>query len=350
MHDNDDIENKSMVAEQGMVAMLNRSDIEQQIATAHKFPRSVKTFVNKASSLVTLNEETADDCIYALPRGQGKTIEGPSVRFAEIISHSWGNSRSGARVVDDTGKFVTSQGVFHDLETNVATTFEVQRRITDKQGRRYNDDMVGVTANAASSIAYRNAVLKGIPKALWQPIYEQARKLLLGDVRTLTSRRDTMLAYYQKLGVSPDKVFARLEVASIEDITLEHLLTLKGLATALKDGETSIEQTFPTAKTASNLNERLKGEPEPGATGAPETAGATGAEAGTSAEGATAAAKPRARKKPETEAPPAAAEKPATQVASDVSLGDQSIVVEPKAASSETEPVGAKGTGEFDIE
>jgi hypothetical protein len=40
-------------------------------------------------------------------------------------------------------EFVTAQGVFHDLERNVAITYEVQRRIVDKEGHRYSADMVG---------------------------------------------------------------------------------------------------------------------------------------------------------------------------------------------------------------
>lgn len=85
-----------------MVSLLNRSEIDQQIATAHRFPRSIKRFRDEAMQMVTLNESVAGQCIYALPR-DGKTIEGPSARFAEVIASAWGNSRAGARVVDDRG-------------------------------------------------------------------------------------------------------------------------------------------------------------------------------------------------------------------------------------------------------
>lgn len=157
----------AMVAEEGMVALLNRSEIEQQIATARRFPRSIKRFRDESMQMVTLSESVAEQCIYALPR-DGKTIEGPSARFAEVIASAWGNCRAGARVVDDKGEFVVSQGVFHDLERNVAITYEVQRRITNKKGQRFSADMIGVTANAACSIALRNAILKGVPKAFWK--------------------------------------------------------------------------------------------------------------------------------------------------------------------------------------
>jgi hypothetical protein len=39
-------------------------------------------------------------------------------------------------------------------------------------------------------------------------------------------------------------------VRGVEDITLEHLAVLRGLATALKEGDTSVDEAFPPAGTA----------------------------------------------------------------------------------------------------
>lgn len=250
-----------VTAESGTAAILNSSEINQQIATAHKFPRSVKGFLNEARQLVTLNESVADECIYALPR-DGKTIEGPSARFAEIIAHSWGNARAGARVVDDAGEFVTAQGVFHDLEKNVAITYEVKRRIVDKHGKRFKPDMIGVTANAACSIALRNAVLKGVPKAFWSPMYEEARKVVMGDAKTLANRRTEALTYLQKMGATEAMVLGLLGVAGVEEITLDHLVTLRGVATAIKEGDTTVEQAFGTEKADKTLTEQVTRKPK----------------------------------------------------------------------------------------
>jgi hypothetical protein len=232
-----------MSVESGTVALLNKSEIDMQVATAHKYPRSIKKFRDESLQMVTLSESVAESCIYALPR-DGKVIEGPSARFAEVIASAWGNCRAGARVVNDQGEFITAQGVFHDLERNVAITFEVQRRITDKQGRRYKPDMVGVTGNAASSIALRNAILKGIPKAFWDDMYQAARQTVMGDFKTLGNRRADALKAFLGYGISPEQIFSKLDVAGIEDIGLEHLVTLRGLLTAIKEGDTTPDQAF----------------------------------------------------------------------------------------------------------
>ena len=232
-----------LVPEDSMAAMISRSEIEQQIATARRFPRSLKRFRDEAIQMVTLSESIAEQCVYALPR-DGKTIEGPSARFAEIVASAWGNNRAGARVIDDKGEFIVAQGVFHDLERNVAITYEVQRRVVDKNGNRFKPDMIGVTANAACSIALRNAVLKGVPKAFWEDMYVEARKVIMGNVQTLANSRAAAIEAFKRYGVAVEQICAKLEVAGVEDIGLEHLVLLRGMLTAIKEGDTTAEDAF----------------------------------------------------------------------------------------------------------
>lgn len=225
---------------------LARAEIDQQIATARAMPRSVKRAMANITSLATLDEESAEECIYALPRG-GKPIKGPSIRLAEIIASQWGNCRVAARVVlvDKVEKFIEAEGVFHDLETNTATTARIRRRISNRQGKVYDDDMIVVTGNAACAIAKRNAILGGVPKGVWRRAYEAAEGVLVGDVKTLAERRDRMMKAFAGFGVTPDQIFASLGIAGLEEINLDHLSTLVGTHSAIKSGETSVEEAFP---------------------------------------------------------------------------------------------------------
>ncbi len=245
----DDGSRELTTAESGTVALLNRSEIDIQIATAKKYPRSIKRFVDEATAMVTLNESIAQQCVYALLRwdsqkSENVTIAGPSARFGEIVASAWGNCRAGARVVNEGAEFVTAQGVFHDLERNVAITYEVQRRITGSKGKRYGADMIGVTANAACSIALRNAILKGVPKAFWEPMYAKARQVIAGDVTTLSVKRKEAIKQFAHFGVSEAQILTKLGRPGMQDIGVEDLVTLFGLLTAIKDGDTSPEQAF----------------------------------------------------------------------------------------------------------
>lgn len=225
---------------------LARAEIDQQITTAHAYPRSIDRAVKNITTLATLDDQAALECIYALPRG-GKPIKGASVRLAEIVAGQWGNNRVGARVVhvDRNEGYVEAEGVYHDLETNSATTARVRRRILDSKGKVYTEDMIIVTGNAAASIAKRNAILGGVPRAVWRRAYEAAEKVIAGDVKTLVERREIVLKAFAAFGVSPDRIFAALDVQGLDDISIGHLPTLQGMHAALKSGEVEVEEMFP---------------------------------------------------------------------------------------------------------
>jgi hypothetical protein len=182
--------------------------------------------------------------MYALPRA-GKTLAGPSVRLAEIAASAYGNLHIGARVIDIGDREVTAQGVAWDLETNLRVSVEVNRRITNKDGKRFNDDMISVTCAAASSIALRNAIFRVVPRAYINQIYDKCRLVAVGKAETLTKRRDEILSRLAKMGADRDRVLGALNLRGIEDIGLEHLEQLIGLGTAVKTGERTIDEVFP---------------------------------------------------------------------------------------------------------
>lgn len=246
-----------------LAAQLTKAEIDQQIATAHAFPRSLTRVNNNITTLVTMSERSAESCAYALPRGN-KPIVGPSIRFAEVVAQNYGNCRIGARVVhvDRFEKFVEAEGVFHDLETNTATTMRVRRRIVDRGGRLFNDDMIIVTGNAAASIAKRNAILAGVPNALWQEAYEAAQSVVKGDLKTLPERIELLTKAFGSIGVTMDQVCEYLEIDGLRDMNIDRAATAAVVLRAIKSGEAQIEEYFaPTgekAKPTGRLSDRAK--------------------------------------------------------------------------------------------
>lgn len=240
------------VKQADMLAAINRSEVDVQIATAKQYPRDIQKSLNLIQTLATLDEETAGDCFYTLRRGKGEqVIEGLSVRFAEIIAGAWGNLRAQARIIGNDGKTITAQGVCHDLETNFAASVEVKRRITHKDGKTYNEDMQVMTGNAACAIAFRNAVLKVVPKSVTKRIIDQVKQVAIGQAMDLETSRNKMIAYFARLGVNQSALFTYLGVKRVEDIDAQMIFELRGLANALKEGTTTIAETFQTASTDS---------------------------------------------------------------------------------------------------
>lgn len=244
-----------------MMAAIQSGLFDKQITTAKAFPRSLSGFLEEAEMFATLDEDTAATMFYNLPRA-GKQIEGPSVRLAEIAVSAWGNCRVDTGLVGIGEKFVTVYGRGMDFQKNVTVEIQVQRKITNKDGKRFNDDMINVTTNAAMSIAYRQVAFKIVPAAFIGSIYRKAKKVAVGDASTLVIRRQKMVEWFGKVGIMPERVYDSLEVRGIDDITLEHLGTLIGIANAIKAGDVepeaafSLEGTEETAKTA-DLNRKL---------------------------------------------------------------------------------------------
>lgn len=261
-----EVKEVSLVDGAGALMAMDRAAIDVQIATAKRFPRSVDKALKEALTLATRTKEVAGSMFYALPRGKDdagrrKIIEGPSTRLAEVMSYSWGNLRAEGDMVTIDREWVTAVGMAIDLERNVAVRIPVKRRITDSKGRRYSEDLIGVTANAAISIALRNAVFKVIPSSYVQEIYQVARKTSLGKGGTIAQKREVALEWFAKIGVKPEQVFEVLGIRGLEDMGEEQLITLRGLMTALHEGEATVEQIFHPSRHSEatrELNEALR--------------------------------------------------------------------------------------------
>src|SRR5690242_20436143 len=66
---------------------ITRADTDVQITTAKKYPRSIELFKRRGIEMATIDEQTAESCLYARPvgkdfdTGKQKIAEGMSVRM-----------------------------------------------------------------------------------------------------------------------------------------------------------------------------------------------------------------------------------------------------------------------------
>lgn len=238
------------------IMAIEKAEIDMQIATARKYPRSLEVFKKRALEMVSLDEETAESCIYRRPvgldpdTGKQKVVEGESIRLAEIVAACYGNCRSGSMIIEMTPRYVKARGFAHDLETNNANTSEVVESTVNKKGMPYSERQRAVVAKVALAKAQRDAIFKIIPKALCRPIREQARKVAIGSAETLNLRRQKALDWAKSLKIFDKpldmaRVFYVLGVKGADDIGLDELETLTGLRTAVRDEGTSVDEAFP---------------------------------------------------------------------------------------------------------
>lgn len=237
------------------VDAVERANVDSQVATAKQYPRDLVRSVNNSIAMATMDYNTAQSCGYALPRG-GKPITGPSVHLAKLIVSNWGNMRAEAKVVQITDKQVISRGTCWDLENNVATAFEVRRSIVGKNGKRFSDDMITVTGNAANSIAYRNAVFSVIPKAITDKVYQAAQRFITGDLsdeEKIISRRKKCIDFFKdEYGITEEEVVMLCGKQTVNQIKADQIALLLGITQSLKDGDTTVEELMKPYRTEEN--------------------------------------------------------------------------------------------------
>ena len=227
---------------------INRAEVDIQISTAKQYPRDLTTVLNKIATYAKMDKETAEDCFYVLRRkdkdGNDSLIEGLSIRMAEIIASAWGNLRIQTRIVGNDGRMITAQAICHDLESNVAVSKEVSRSILTKKGYTFSQDMQIVTGNAASSIAFRNAVLSVIPKAITKKIINEVKSVAMGQTIDIEESRRRVIAYYNKAGVKTDQLLHYLGIKTVDAIDQQMIFELRALRNAIEEGTTSVKETF----------------------------------------------------------------------------------------------------------
>lgn len=222
---------------------VQRANFESQLELAQKYKRNMSFVQNRIFSLATLDTETADECVYALPRA-GKTIEGASIRFAEIVKSAYGNCRVATQLLEVNIKqgYILAQAVFEDIEANTIEYETIRRRITSK-----NEDMINVHCNVALSIARRNVILKAIPRPLWNKAFQAVLKTRSGEQAPLEESRKKAIEAMLSLGLTEPQIFELLGVASIVEITEQDVQTMRGYYRGIKNGELTIEDLMPAA-------------------------------------------------------------------------------------------------------
>lgn len=228
-----------------VVESLERAAVDIQVATAKQWPRDVEKFKRDTEKMALVNPEVAKSCYYGLPR-DGKVIEGPSIRLAEIAASNWMNIRWASMVVGITEDTLTARGIAWDLEKNNAASSEVQIKITNKSGKRFPEHMIVTTANAACAKAARNAIFKVIPVSFIQPIWEKCKLLATGGTKPLPEKQTIALAYCLRVyGVDQARVFAALHITTLDEFTEEKIADLSGFCQSIKDSEATIDSVFP---------------------------------------------------------------------------------------------------------
>lgn len=244
---------------------FDKSNIEYQLSAARRYPRDIQRSIDNSIKMATMSMESAQSCGYALMK-DGKPIVGPSVHLARIVASYWGNLRTEAKVVRTTETQIASRGSCWDLETNTFSTFDISRSIIGRNGKRYSNDIITATGNAANSIAYRNAVFAIIPRAVIDKVYQAAQNMITGDLSDETKlkkkRADVLRTFKNDYKIAEKDVINLCGRQDIEQINANEIALLIGILQSLKDGDTTAKDLLPpppvTTEDISNKKSKMK--------------------------------------------------------------------------------------------
>lgn len=247
-----------------MLEAINRSEVDMQIVTAHKFPRNIEECKQHMITLAAMDDTVAYKCFYHLERkdkdGNVSIIEGPSVRFAEIIAACWKNLRVAARIIGNDGKTITAQGVCHDLESNVAISTEVKRSILTSKGYTYSQDMQVVVGNAASSIALRNAICKVVPQVLIKAVFDQVQAKALEHIQQIGIEESwkQWVAFMQGQYKVTESMMLEYLGKQRSELDATDVQKIVGVYNGIKEGTTTVEESFKVEKQQAKIAQKAK--------------------------------------------------------------------------------------------
>ncbi len=248
-----------------MLEAINRSEVDIQVATAHRFPRDIEKCRANILALAAMDDTIAYNCFYHLERkdkdGNKSVIEGPSIRLAEIIAASWKNLRIAARIIGNDGKTITAQGVCHDLETNVAYSVETKRSILTSKGYAYSQDMQVVVGNAAAAIALRNAICKVVPAVLINSCIKSIQQKALEHIKQqgVGSQWTQWLGFMQgTYKLSEKDILDYLGRKDGSKVTAEDIQKLAGAYNAIKEQTTTVEEVFKKPKEQKSIAQQVE--------------------------------------------------------------------------------------------
>lgn len=209
--------------------------------------------------------ELADKGYYSIPRrskdckhAPGKVcqgcirIEGASVGATRVVARCWGNCTSGVRVADETDDHWDLEGRFLDFETNFSATrgLRLLKRV------KWGGKVVHVSTmdpqtemqifQAGVSKCFRNIVRDGVPEAILDRYWREAKLLTIGKqpAKKLSKKAvKKILDAFDKLKVSAEMLEEHMG-KQMDQWTQEDAGRLKGLHTAIEGGEIQVGQVF----------------------------------------------------------------------------------------------------------
>lgn len=222
--------------------------VQAQLLVAKRWPRD-EISAEKKIMTACKRPSLAEVAFYRYPKG-GEKIEGPSIRFAEMLAQAWGNLSYGFRELERADGRSVVEAFTWDLESNTQAvrTFTVEHKLQLKGGQmkylKDPRDIYEMVANQAQR-RVRACILELIPAEIRDRAMRQAKQTLLAEVKVgpLIDRIKAMAVAFSDYGVTEQHIEARLG-HPLPETTHEELVEMLQIFNSIRDGQSKREHWF----------------------------------------------------------------------------------------------------------
>ena len=248
-----------------MAANREAQEVQAAVFMAKRFPRDENAALSRISQTCQ-RRGLAEKAIYTYPKG-GQNVTGPSIRLAETIAQAWGNLQCGVVELEQAEGESKCMAYCWDIETNFRDTkiFTVSHSIKTKNGTKVLTDPREIYEHVANQGARRKraCILTVIPKDVTDSAIEACQKTLAsGYKEPLLDRLRKMVNVFQNEFSVPLESIEKYMGYKLDSFTEMDMVTLRGVYTAMKEGNSKREDYFDLPK-AGGASAGAEGEDSP---------------------------------------------------------------------------------------
>lgn len=231
---------------------LIKIENEQIAAMAQAKPRDNRKVLAELVDQIEAYPTFAESVVYAKPIGKDKSgrmqyARGLSIRAAEAIAAAWGYCRISQSVdpIDDDHVKVTAS--FTDIQSGrIWTDSGIVSKFYKKSGggvaRHADDRFFNVVVKAELSKRVREAIIRCVPPGVRSELQAIAERRVAALLTNDTIER--IVQSFAGLGVTLAQLENLLGKPIKAGWTIDDRVTLQGIYTAIRDGESTVAEAF----------------------------------------------------------------------------------------------------------
>lgn len=226
------------------------AQVQAQMMIAARFPR-VRTQVIDEITAACASVKLAEKASYSFSRA-GSSVEGPTIRLAEMIAQCWGHLEFGTKILEQNSKTAVCLAYARDYQKNTSVqkefTVSLSRTKKTKEGGYLTIPLetprdISEAIGSQASRFERTCILKLIPADVVEHAIEQCDETLKNKVKITEDTLKKLIEAFEKYGVTRSMIEEKIQ-RKFESLQPGNYLMLRKIYNSLETGMGNVEDFF----------------------------------------------------------------------------------------------------------